>query len=99
MYVPWGTGPFNPSLLMPVGGINTMDAVYFNGIVQDPSHYSVDATNTILNFVSPPPGAAIITADYHFYFRCRFLDDHQDYNQFDRNLWEVKEVRFESVKP
>jgi hypothetical protein len=99
MYYSWGYGPFVPSLLIPVGGIKTIDAVYFNGSVQSPSIYSLDATRTQLVFTSPPGGGTVITSDFHFYFRCRFLDDHLDFNQFVQNKWEMKELRFESVKP
>ena len=99
LYYSWGYGPFSPSLTIPVGGINTIDAVYFNGVVQSPGTYTLDATKTQLVFTSAPPGGTVITADFHFYFRCRFLDDHLDFNQFTRNRWELKEIRFESVKP
>jgi hypothetical protein len=37
--------------------------------------------------------------DLHFYFRCRFLEDHLDFSQILLNRWEAKEVKFESVKP
>lgn len=97
LYYSWGAGPFTPSLTIPVGGIESLDAVYINGSKQNPSSYAMDSTNTQLVFNSAPSGT--ITADFHFYFRCRFLDDTQDYSEWAQNLWEVKEVRFESVKP
>lgn len=99
IYVPWGYGPFSPSFFFPVGGINTIDAVYINGAIQPSTSYSVDFTRTQLVFNSAPPSGSIITADFHFYYRCRFLDDHLDFSQWAKNLWECAEVRFESVKP
>lgn len=98
----WGNGPFSPAMTIPVGGIQTINAVYFNGVVQSSALYSLDATNTQLVFGSAPgtPSAGVfITIDFAFYFRCRFLDDQMNYSQFARNLWDNKEVRFESVKP
>ena len=95
----WGSGPFTPGLTIPVGGIASLDAVYFNGTVQSPTGYSTDPTNTQIMFAVPPPNTYVITADFHFYFRCRFLDDKMIYSQWAQNLWENKEVRFESVKP
>lgn len=95
----WGTGPFTPYLTIPVGGINTLDAVYLNGVLQSPLSYSLDSTRTQLVFTSPPANGSVVTVDFHFYFRCRFSDDHLTYSQFAQNLWETKEVRFESVKP
>jgi len=99
LYYSWGSGPFTPAFYAPVGGINTIDAVYFNGVAQSPSDYTTDATNTQLVFASAPTAGVVITADFHFYFRCRFLDDTMVFSQFAKNKWEVKEVRFESVKP
>jgi uncharacterized protein (TIGR02217 family) len=100
LYFSWGTGPFSPSLTFPVQGIASLDAVYIGGSLQSPSSYSLDSTKTQIIFTSPPIEVyGNITADFHFYYRCRFLDDNMSYNQFDRNLWETKEVRFESVKP
>jgi uncharacterized protein (TIGR02217 family) len=95
----WGTGPFTPSMTIPVGGIKTLNAVYLNGNVLGTSSYSIDATNTQIVFVSPPIQGSVITADFSFYFRCRFMDDTLVFSQFEQNLWELKELQFESVKP
>ena len=109
----WGTGPFSPAMTVPVGGIERITAVYFNGsapgAVSSPPaptpppttyySWSMDATNTQLVFNYPPPAGAVITADFTFYFRCRFMDDTQEYSQWAQNLWEVQQVQFESVKP
>jgi uncharacterized protein (TIGR02217 family) len=97
LYYTWGNGPFAP-MTIPVGGIQSLDAVYFNGVRQS-SGFAMDATNTMLSFASPPAVNTQITADFHFYFRCRFLDDNLSFSQIARNRWETKEVRFESVKP
>ena len=99
VYVPWGFGPFSPSFYYPVGGISSIDAVYFDGVALPVDNYSLDDTRTQLTFLSAPPAGTIISADFHFYFRCRFLDDHLDFVQWAQNLWECAEVRFESVKP
>lgn len=95
----WGNGPFLPAITIPVGGINTIDAVYFDGVVQSSSLYTLDSTRTALVFLSPPSPGVSITIDYHFYFRCRFLEDKIDFEQFAKNRWLLKELRFESVKP
>jgi uncharacterized protein (TIGR02217 family) len=99
LYYSWGLGPFSPTLTIPVGGINTLDAVYIGAVVQSPSTYSMDATNTQLVFAVPPAAGYIITVDFHFYFRCRFLNDTFEFSQFAQNKWENKETLFESVKP
>jgi uncharacterized protein (TIGR02217 family) len=99
LYYSWGSGPFTPSLTIPVGGIQSLDAVYINGALVSPSTYSLDATNTQIIFTSAPGTGITITADFHFYFRCRFLTDTLSFSQFSQNLWELKEIQFESVKP
>ena len=104
VYYTWGTGPFTPSLTFPVGGLSSIDEVYFDGVLQNPLHYSIDATKTKIVFSPPPPAPVpglprIITANFHFYYRCRFLDDNLSFSQWAMNLWDTKEVRFESVKP
>lgn len=96
MMVTWGA---TFGFAFPIGGIKSLDAVYINNVVQDPGSYGMDATNTVLNFASPPGPNAVIRASFHFYYRCRFLDDHLDFSQFAQNRWEAKEIRFESVKP
>jgi uncharacterized protein (TIGR02217 family) len=99
LYYSWGSGPFTPAFYAPVTGINTLDEVYINGVAQDPATYGVDATNTMLVFTSPPANTDVITASFHFYFRCRFLDDTMEFSQFALNKWQNSSVRFESVKP
>ena len=34
LFYQWGIGPTAPPLTIPVGGINTIDTVYFNGVAQ-----------------------------------------------------------------
>lgn len=99
LYFTWGTGPFSPPLLLPVQGIASLDAVYLDNVLQDPSTYGVDATNTKLVFNSVVGLNTVILVSFHFYYRCRFLDDQIDFSQWAKNLWELKEIKFESVKP
>lgn len=97
----WGAGPFTPKLFMPVGGINELFNVYVDGIPQNFGSYQVDPTRTILQFLDggiPGPGS-VISADFSFYYRCRFMEDNLDFMQWAPNLWENKETQFESVKP
>jgi hypothetical protein len=100
VFYSWGTGPFTPPLTLPVGGLNTIDQVYVDGVPINQTLYpfTIDSTQTMITFTSGLP-AGTITADFHFYQRCRFLDDKQEYDEFLRNLWKYKECRFETVKP
>lgn len=99
LYYTWGTGPFTPALTIPVGGVNTIDVLYLNGIAQNPLSYSLDATATQVVFNSPPSAGLAITIDLHFYFRCRFMEDGNQFEEWSKNLWENKELKIMSVKP
>jgi hypothetical protein len=104
IYYTWGNYPAGNlvppySFYAPVGGIDSIQMVYFNTTHQDPATYYLDVTNTKLIFVSPPTAGTHIFIDYYFYFRCRFLNDLQEYEQWALNLWEHKELKFQSVKP
>jgi hypothetical protein len=96
--VSWGYGPTNPSLTYPVGGINVITNVYVNGSVIPTANWALDSTRTQL-YITGVANSGQVRADFTFYYRCRFLDDTLAFSQFAQNLWETKEVRFESVKP
>lgn len=101
LMVPWGSGPFTPGFSGPVGGIKSIENVYINGAAVSPLNYTIDATNTAIVFTAlpPPPTGSIITADFHFYFRCSFSADTMEFSEWAMNLWEAREVKFKSVKP
>ena len=86
----------------PVGWVAAVENVYFNGIVQAASSYSVTApngfNNTLAFAAAPAPGTAI-TADFSYAFVCRFLDDQNDFEEFANGLWQVESLKFRSVKP
>ena len=83
----------------PVVAPNVVRAIYLNGIVQDPSTYSIDAATGLVTFGSPPSSGLIITVDFTYYFRCRFVDDKYDFENFMYQLWQVKKLAFISVRP
>lgn len=51
-----------------------------------------------VTFVTAPASGLPITADFTFYYRLRFKEDLQEFNNFLYNLWEVKQMRMVSVK-
>lgn len=81
----------------PVGGLNVIHDVYFNGVAQSSSIYAKSGNQIV--FTSPPGTGVVITADYSFFYLCRFIEDQQDYEQFMYNLWTLKTCKFRSVKP
>lgn len=97
----WGIEPL--ARLEPVGGVNLGNtiAVYLNGVVQLTNTYTVtnDLSGSHLNFATPPAAGAIVSMDFSFYFRCRWKEDSQQYDQWAMNLWQYGRCEFRSVKP
>jgi uncharacterized protein (TIGR02217 family) len=81
----------------PVTAPNQVTAVYFNGIAQ--GGYSVDPASGLLTVASPPAAGLAVTADFTYYFRCRFVDDVSEFENFMQNLWQLKQLQFTSVLP
>ena len=84
--------------LEPILAPNVVSAVYFNGIIQDPAGYGVDSMTGLVTFNTAPGSGLIITADYSYYFRCRFVDDSYAFENFMFRLWQLKKLTFISVR-
>jgi uncharacterized protein (TIGR02217 family) len=84
--------------LEPIVAPNVVSAIYFNGITQAPTTYSVDAATGLVTFDIAPSSGLIITADFSYYFRCRFIDDKYDFENFMYRLWQLKKLTFISVR-
>jgi len=82
----------------PVTALNLLSALYFDGIVQTPSSYSVDPNTGLVTFVTPPANGVSITADFTYWFRCRFVEDSYDFENFMYRLWQLKKLTFISVR-
>jgi len=67
-----------------------------DGVVQG-SGFSVNTGTGIVTFSSPPASGVVITADIHYYFRCRFTTDTLDFEEFAKAWWELKKIEFESI--
>jgi hypothetical protein len=52
----------------------------------------------LVTFGTAPSSELIITADFTYYFRCRFIDDKYDFENFMYRLWQVKKLTFISVR-
>jgi uncharacterized protein (TIGR02217 family) len=82
----------------PIVAPNLITAVYFDGITQSPSSYSSDPGTGLLTFSTPPGTGLVITADFSYWFRCRFVDDSYDFENFMYRLWQLKKLTFISVR-
>ena len=81
----------------PITAPNVLSAIYFDGVVQSPSGYSLAPTTGLVTFTNPPPSGQIVTADFTYYFLVRFADDGADFENFLYQLWALKQVKFQSV--
>jgi uncharacterized protein (TIGR02217 family) len=81
----------------PIVAPNTVSAVYFDGITQSPGTYTIDPNTGLVTFNTAPGSGLIITADYSYYFRCRFIDDSYAFENFMFQLWQLKKLTFISV--
>jgi uncharacterized protein (TIGR02217 family) len=81
----------------PILAPDLVAAVYFNGVVQSASGYAVDGATGLVNFTTPPPAGQTITADFTYWFRVRFADDTAEFDNFMYQLWQLKQVKLQSV--
>ena len=93
-----GTTLPSGGFLEPIVAPNVVQAIYLNGITQAPATYSVDPATGLVTFSTAPGGGLIITADFTYYFRCRFIDDKYDFENFMYRLWQLKKLAFISVR-
>jgi len=74
-------------------------AVYLDGVAQTSGWSGGDlASAGVVTFVTPPTIGVTVTADFSYYFRCRFLDDSVDFSNSMYQIWELKKLSFITVK-
>lgn len=70
--------------------------VYVNGVAILQTLTTKTAPRTVAVSSAPALGAAV-TADFDYFYICRFGDDMLDFNNFMDKLWELKKCEFSSV--
>lgn len=80
----------------PIQNVNGSPSIYINGVLQS-SGYTIGSTG-IVTFTAAPAAAAALTWTGAFYFRCRFLQDLAEFDQFAKDVWSLKTLKFRSVK-
>jgi len=83
----------------PIAAPHAVTGVYFDGVRQDPSGYSVDADTGVVTFAAPPSAGKAVAADFTYYFRVRFADDSAEFENFMFRLWSLRQVKWQSVCP
>lgn len=83
----------------PVFDLNGAPQVYKAGVLQTAgTNYMLDSAG-LLTWVTAPTAGQALTWTGSYYWRCRFMQDAADFNQFMRQLWELKSLEFTTVKP
>ncbi len=80
-------------------GVGTVSAVYLNGVVQS-GGYTVNTTVLApsVTFATAPAASVTVTADFHWYFLCRFDDDSEDAEEFMAALWALRSLKLSTVR-
>ena len=90
----YGNGSFNASDL--VQNVNA-NAVYDNGNAvtygSGAGNYTVGSTG-IVTFGTAPVANHALTWTGTYYYRCRFVDDSLEFNNFMNGLWELSKISF-----
>ncbi len=87
----------------PVGQINTSAAnkVYLDGVEQSSSTYSWVTTapgSQYLKFTTTPASGKAITADFGFYYYCKFVENNYTFEKFMDKLWLLDSITIHSCK-
>ena len=78
---------------------NVLYTLFYNGVPQLPT-WSVDTSTGIITLALPFfSSQPTITAEFSYYFRCRFIDDSYAFENFMVGLWQLKKLNFISVRP
>jgi uncharacterized protein (TIGR02217 family) len=75
----------------PAMNINAISGIYLNGTAS--SAYTVDGYGNVTFNAAPGSGVAI-TWSGTYYYRCRFVKDTSEFDNFMYQLWALKELEF-----
>jgi uncharacterized protein (TIGR02217 family) len=74
-----------------------VSAIRFNGVRQNQAGYTVDNESGLVIFTTPPPAGQVICADFTYRFRVRFAEDSAEFENFMYQLWQLKQIKLQSV--
>lgn len=82
----------------PVQALNGAPTIKVAGATKaTPADYSISATGAV-TFTSPPANGAALTWTGSYYWRCKFLQDIAEFDQFMKNLWQLGRIEFRTFK-
>lgn len=80
----------------PVLALNGTPSIYVNGTLTT-TGFTIDSYG-LVTFTTPPAVGAVLTWTGQFYWRCRFIQDSTEFEQFLYQLWSNKLVEFKTLK-
>lgn len=82
----------------PVQSLNGAPTIKVAGVTKTPgTDYTISALG-VVTFVVPPANGAALTWTGNYYWRCKFLQDIAEFDQFMKNLWQLGRLEFRTVK-
>lgn len=81
----------------PVLALNGTPTIKVNGSVVS-TGFTINSTG-LVTFSTPPANGATLTWSGNFYYRVRFVQDSNEFEQFLKQLWQARKVEFISIKP
>ena len=81
-------GGFTESVM----NVNAAPQIFVNGVLKTlTTDYTISATG-LVTFVTAPANGLAVTWTGTYYYRCRFVEDTTDYENFMYQLWALKSV-------
>jgi len=75
--------------------------VYLDGVLQDPDSYTIDTTVPVqqqILFAGTPVTDQVITADFDFFYYCKFADPKMSLDKFMECLWTGDKIALRSCR-
>lgn len=82
----------------PVQSLNSAPVIKVDGVTKTLTvDYTISALGAV-TFVTPPADGAALTWNGTYYWRCKFLQDIAEFDQFMKNLWQLGRLEFRTFK-
>ena len=85
--------------LEPVYDFSAAPTVYINGTTKTPGTDYVISAGGLIYFTVAPAAGALVTYTGSYYRRVVFAQDSAEFGKFMQNLWTLKTIELEGVKP
>ncbi len=73
--------------------------IYLGGVLQADGYvFNADALAPSVSFATAPAPGVAVTADFHWYFLCRFDDDSADAEEFMAQLYALQSLRLKTAR-